>query len=70
MGAEAKAEVETEAVAVAAAEEEAESFWERVKGRFAGVGRSGARAGPVDCDRDELLSVGWRFSFLFGGMLG
>ena len=64
MGAEAKAEAEAEAVAVA------ESFWEQVKGRFAGVGRSGARAGPVDCDRDELLSVGWRFSFLFGGMLG
>ena len=70
VGAEAKAEVETEAVAMAAAEEEAESFWERVKGRFAGKGRSGAGGGPVGYDSGELLSVVRRFSFLFGGMLG
>ena len=54
-----------EAVAL---EEEAETFCERVTGRFAGVGRFGAGPGRVDRANVELLSVRRPFNFRFGGM--
>ena len=65
MGAFAGAGAGAEAVAL---EEEAETFCERVTGRFAGVGRFGAGPGRVDRANVELLSVRRPFNFRFGGM--